>query len=89
VRIAALTANTAAQRIGVAYRLMQHAEQAYSLAEAKYSVGGASIVELSQAQLTRTVAQIEATTARYNYQIQLANLRFQTGSANDARHVNP
>jgi outer membrane protein len=79
VRISALTANTAAQRIGVADRMMQHAEQAYSLAEAKYSVGSASILELSQAELSKTLATIEAATARYNYQIQLANLRYQTG----------
>ena len=79
VRIAALVANTAAQRIGVADRMMQHADDAYSLAEAKYSVGRSSIVELSQAQLSKTLAQIEAATARYNYQIQLANVRYQTG----------
>jgi outer membrane protein len=79
VRIAALTVNTAGERIGVAERMVQHAEQAYSLAEAKYQFGSASIVELSQAELSKTLAQIEAASARYNYQIQLANLRFQTG----------
>ena len=79
VRISALTASTAAQRIGVADRMRQHAEQAYSLAEAKYSVGSASILELSQAELSKILATIEAATARYNYQIQLANLRYQLG----------
>jgi outer membrane protein len=79
VRIAALTVNTAAERIGVADRMLEHADQTYSLAEAKYSFGSASIVELSQAQLSKTLAQIEAASARYNYQIQLANLRYQTG----------
>jgi len=81
VRIAALTVNTAAERIGVADRMLEHADQAYSLAEAKYSFGSASIVELSQAQLSKTLAQIEAASARYNYQIQLANLRYQTGTS--------
>jgi outer membrane protein len=80
VRIAALTVNTAAGRIGVADRMLEHADQAYSLAETKYSFGSASIVELSQAQLSKTLAQIETATARYNYQIQLANLRYQTGA---------
>ena len=79
VRIAALTANTAAQRIGVAYRLMQHAEQAYSLAEAKYSVGGAyRRIEPGPTHPNRRPNRSHH--PRYNYQIQLANLRFQTGS---------
>lgn len=79
VRVAALVVKTAGERIAVARHLMDHANQAYSLAETKYSLGGASIVELSQAQLSRTLAAIEAATARYNYQIQLSNLKFQAG----------
>jgi outer membrane protein len=79
VQVAALVVNTAAERVGVSKRLVEHAAQAYSLAEAKYSVGNSSIVELSQAQLSKTLAEIEAATARYNYEIQLSNLHFQTG----------
>lgn len=79
VKIAALTANTARERITVAQHLSEHASEAYSLAEVKYSVGGASIVELSQAQLSKATAAIEAASARYNYEIQLSNLKFQAG----------
>jgi hypothetical protein len=46
-------------------------------------VGGASIVELSQGQLSKTQAAIEAATARYNFEIQLSNLRFQSGLGAD------
>lgn len=80
IRIALLAVNTAAERTKISERLVAHANEAYSLAEAKYSVGGASIVELSQAQLSKTLAQIEAATARYNYQIQLSNFKFQAGT---------
>jgi outer membrane protein len=80
IRIASLVVNTAAERIKVAERLVSNAIETYSLAETRYSVGGASIVELSQAQLSKTLAQIEAATARYNYQIQLSNFKFQAGT---------
>ncbi|HEY6225781.1 MAG TPA: TolC family protein [Verrucomicrobiae bacterium] len=80
IRIASLVVNTAAERIKVAERLVNNANETYSLAEAKYSIGSASIVELSQAQLSKTLAQIEAATARYNYQIQLSNFNFQAGT---------
>lgn len=84
VRVARLEALTAAERVQASQRLAEHAAQAYELSEAKYRVGGASIVELSQAQLSRTLAAIEAASARYTYQIRLAQLRYQAGST-DAR----
>jgi outer membrane protein len=79
VKIAELTANTAFERIAVAERMSEHANQTYSLAEAKYSVGGVSIVELSQAQLSKATAAIQAASARYNYEMQLSNLKYQAG----------
>jgi outer membrane protein len=79
VRIAALGANTAYERISLTERMYQHAAQAYGLAEAKYKAGGSSIVELSQAQLNKTSAEIARATARYNYQVQLSILNFQSG----------
>jgi len=42
-------------------------------------LGLAAIVELSQAQLNLTSAQIANTTARYDYQAQRINVDFQTG----------
>jgi outer membrane protein len=83
VKIAALSAQTAYERISVTRRLLEHATQAYNLAEARYRAGGSSIVELSQAQLNKTAAEIAHTTARYTYKIQLSILNFQTGSLHD------
>ena len=54
--------------------------EAYNLAEARYKIGSSSIVELSEAQLSLTSAQITATNARYNLFIQEANLDYQTGA---------
>ncbi|HTG58239.1 MAG TPA: TolC family protein [Terriglobia bacterium] len=39
-----------------------------------------SIVELSQAQLNQTQAEIEQASAKYEYQSQAALLEYQTGS---------
>jgi outer membrane protein len=50
------------------------------LAEARYTTGISSIVELSQAQLSLTSAQIANTNARYDVLIQEANLNFQIGA---------
>lgn len=85
VKIATLAAQTAFERISVTERLLVHATRAYDLAEAKYRAGGASIVELSQAQLNKTAAEIAHTTARFNYKIQLSILDYQTGSFAPAR----
>jgi outer membrane protein len=41
--------------------------------------GLGSIIELSQAELNQTSAQIAAATARYQYQIQRSSLNFQLG----------
>ena len=38
------------------------------------------MVELSQAQLAKTSAEIAATGARYDYQLQRAVLNYQTGA---------
>jgi outer membrane protein len=81
VRIAALTANTALERISLTEKLLQHAARAYDLAEAKYKAGSSSIVELSQAQLNKTEADIAHASAKYNYGIQLSILNYQTGMA--------
>jgi len=43
-------------------------------------MGLSSIVELSQAQLNVTVAEIESANARYEFQLQRAILNYQTAS---------
>ena len=79
VRIAWLNLNNARERLRTAEELVNEANQAFELAQARYKVGSSSIVELSQAQLQLTSAQIDETTARYDVLMQEANLNYQIG----------
>jgi outer membrane protein len=80
VRRAWLTANTAQQRMSVTAELVKEANTALDLADTRYRLGLSSIVELSQAQLQQTQAQIADANARFEYEADLAALRFQSGS---------
>ena len=80
VRTAWLTANSAQQRMGVTAELVQEANTALDLADTRYRLGLSSIVELSQAQLQQTQAQIADANARFEHEADLAALRFQSGS---------
>ena len=80
VRTAALNVNYALQRIDLTQQLLENASRAYELAEARYKLGSTSIVELSQAQLNKTEADIAHTSAKYEYGIQRAILNFQIGA---------
>ena len=79
VRIAWLNLNNAMEQLQTAEELVRQAGEAYELAEARYKSGISSIVELSQAQLALTSAQITGINARYNVFIQQATLAYQTG----------
>ena len=79
VRTTALQAQSNFQRIAVAQQLVDQANSALDLAQTRYNIGLSSIVELSQAQLQQTQAQIDLADARYAYQGSLATIRFQTG----------
>jgi len=79
VRTAWLMANTARQRIAVTGELVKQADSALDLAQTRYRLGLSSIVELSQAQLQQTQAQIAEANARFEYEADLATLRFQSG----------
>jgi outer membrane protein len=79
VRSAVLNAQIAFQRIGVTKQLLDQANTALELAQVRYKVGLSGIVDLTQAQLAQTQAQIEFTNARYGYQTALAVVRYQTG----------
>ena len=70
----------ARKRISVTDALFESASQAWELAKSRYEGGSASFVELSQAELAKTQAEIEHATARYEYQIDKTALEFQTGS---------
>ncbi|HEU0179824.1 MAG TPA: TolC family protein [Blastocatellia bacterium] len=80
VRIAWLSLNTAYERIGLSAQLLSKAREALDLAQERYNLGLSSFVELSQAQLNVTIAEIESANARYEYQLQRAILKYQTAS---------
>jgi outer membrane protein len=79
VRIAWLNASTTYQRIELAEQLLSRAREALDLAQERYRMGLSSIVELSQALLGLTIAEIENTNARFEYLIQLSVLDYQSG----------
>jgi outer membrane protein len=68
-------------------QLLRHATEAFDLAQARYQVGSSSIIELSQAQLELTSAQIANTNARYDVLIQQANLNYQIGGLSEATRL--
>jgi outer membrane protein len=79
VRTAALNAQAAFQRIGVTEEMLTQANLALDLAQARYKIGLSSIVELTQAQLAQTEAEISNASARFAYQTALAEVRYQIG----------
>lgn len=80
VRNASLNVNYAYERLDLTQKLFDNASQAFNLAQARYTLGSSSIVELSQAQLSKTEADIVHTSAKYEYEIQRAILNFQIGA---------
>jgi len=80
VHIAWLNVNNALEQLRTTDKMARTAAEAYDLAEARYQNNISSIVELSQAQLSLTSAQIAEANARYNVLMQQANLDYQTGA---------
>ena len=78
VRTSWLSANNAYERLGVSRQLLEQAQLALELAQARYKLGLSSIVELSQAQLQATQAEIGSAQAGYDYRLALAMLQFET-----------
>ncbi len=79
VRTSALSAQAAFHRIQVTRQLLDQSNLALDLAQTRYRLGLSGIVELSQAQLAQTQAEIAYANARYAYQEALSVLSFQTG----------
>ena len=80
VRAAWLTASNAWQRIPVTKDLLGQATLALELAQGRYNLGLASIVEVTQSQLNLTQAQIENVNAGYDYQNAYAALQYTLGA---------
>jgi outer membrane protein len=80
VRTAWLNTNSAYQRLSVTEQLLKEAQQALDLAQARYKLGLSSIIELSQAQLNETQAEIAGASAKYDYQTDSTVLDYQLGA---------
>jgi outer membrane protein len=79
VRVAWASANDAYQRIDVTAQFLRQATLALQLAQGRYDLSLASIVELTQAQLNVTEAAIENLSAKYDYQTQYSALQYSLG----------
>jgi outer membrane protein len=79
VRVALLDAQTAFQRLDLTSQLLEQASLGQDLADARYRLGLSSIVELTQAQLNKTQAELAQASARYDYQARTSALRYQMG----------
>jgi len=78
VRTSWLNARTAHDRLAVTRQLLDEANLSLKLAQSRYNLGLGSIVELSQAQLQQTQAEIANVQAGYDYRLALAVLQYQT-----------
>jgi outer membrane protein len=79
VRVAYLDAVTARDRMALTHELLTQAQLAMDLAQSRFDLGLGTIVELSQAQLNMTSAQIAEASAKYDYQAMRVNMDYQTG----------
>jgi outer membrane protein len=79
VRTSWLNVISAYQRLSLTQQLLDQSTQAVDLAKGRYQLGLSSIIELSQAQLNLTEAQVGQVSAQYDYESQTANLNYQLG----------
>jgi len=79
VRVAWASAMTSFQRIDVTAQFLRQASLALDLAQGRYQLGLSSIVELTQAQLNLTQAEIENLSAKYDYHRQYSVLQYALG----------
>jgi outer membrane protein len=79
VRVAWSDSQTAYHQLDVTAELLRQATMALDLAEGRYNLGLSSIVELTQAQLNLTEAEVENLGAKYDYQKAYAALQYATG----------
>ncbi len=73
-------AKTSFEAISATEELVQQANMSLDLAQGRYNLGLASIVELTQAQLAQTQAQVENVNAKYGYQESYSALQYALGS---------
>jgi len=79
VRNSWLDTHNAYERLTVTQQLREQAELALELAQARYKLGLASIVEFSQAEMQKTDADIEDSDAHYRYIVSQIVLAYEMG----------
>lgn len=79
VRNSWLDTEKAYERLSVTQQLREQAALALELSQARYKLGLGTIVELSQAELQKTEADIEDTDAHYQYVVSQILLAYQMG----------
>ncbi|HTF63211.1 MAG TPA: TolC family protein, partial [Edaphobacter sp.] len=82
VRNAWYRADEAYRSLDVTARLVAQSKEALRLAQDRYDVGLGSIVELNEAQLNETSAEISAADATYTYLSRRAELDYAAGLLN-------
>jgi outer membrane protein len=85
VQVTKFNLEFAYDRLGLTRELLQNAHEALELARARFQGGLSSIIELSQAELNQTAAQIGEASARYEYHIQHSALEFQLGRLQESK----
>jgi outer membrane protein len=79
VRTAVLDSQNAFDSIGVTQEMLSQSNMALDLSKRRYDIGLSSIVELTEAELAQTQAEIDVVNARYAYATSLAVLKYQLG----------
>jgi outer membrane protein len=79
VRVAWSESQTAYHQLDVTAELLRQATMGVELAQGRYNLGLSSIVELTQAQLNLTQAEVENLSAKYDYQRLYAVLQYSAG----------
>jgi outer membrane protein len=80
VRTAWQQSDQAFERLGVTKQLREQAGLALNLAQSRYNLGLGSIVELGQAELQKTEADIADTDAQYQYRMTRLTLAYTVGA---------
>ena len=80
VRSAWSNATVAYQRLDVTAEMVRQATLARELAEQRYQLGLSSIVELTDAELNVTTAEVENVNAKYDYEAMYAALQYSIGA---------
>ena len=79
VRVAWSNSLTAYHQLDVTAELLRESAMALDLAQGRYKLGLSSIVELTEAQLNLTQAEVENLSAKYDYQRLNAALQYSIG----------